>query len=95
MPAIVRIGDPISCGDTLAQGSGNVFANGMPVSRMGVDLTAGHCFPPVPIISASPSVFVNNIAVVRVGDPIQTHCCGIPCHSGSAANGSPNVFANG
>lgn len=26
--AICRIGDAISCGDTMAQGSGNVFANG-------------------------------------------------------------------
>lgn len=94
MPAIVRIGDPISCGDTMAQGSGNVFANGIPISRVGVDLTAGHCYPPVPIISGSPNVFVNSIPVDRVGDPIPVHCCGTSCHSGVASNGSPNVFAN-
>ncbi|TFH08280.1 MAG: hypothetical protein E4H14_06740 [Candidatus Thorarchaeota archaeon] len=94
MPAVVRIGDPISCGDTMAQGSGNTFANGIPVSRKGIDLTAGHCYPPIPIIFASPNVFVNNIAVDRVRDPIAVHCCGNSCHSGVAFNGSPNVFAN-
>lgn len=94
MPAVVRIGDPISCGDTMAQGSGNTFANGIPVSRKGVDLTAGHCYPPVPIIFASPNVFVNNLAIDRVHDPIAVHCCDISCHSGVAFNGSPNVFAN-
>lgn len=94
MPAIVKIGSPISCGDTMAQGSGNVFANGIPVSRLGVDLTAGHCYPPVPIIAASPNVFTNGLAQDRVGDPIAVHCCGDNCHIGVAAVGSPNVFVN-
>jgi len=94
MPAVIRIGDPISCGDTMGQGSGNVFANGIPVSRKGVDLTAGHCFPPVPIISASHNVFVNYIMTDRVGDPIAVHCCGVSCHAGNAVNGSPDVFIN-
>jgi uncharacterized Zn-binding protein involved in type VI secretion len=92
MPAVARIGDPISCGDTIANGSGNVFANGMPVSRVGIDVTAGHCFPPVPLVSGASTVFVNNIAVGRVGDPIPTHCCGIVCHAGVVANGSPDVL---
>lgn len=94
MAAIVRLGDPISCGDIMGQGSGNVFANGSAVSRMNVDLTVGHCFSPVPIISASPNVFVNNARADRVGDPIPTHCCSSSCHSGVASNGSPNVFVN-
>lgn len=94
MPAAIRIGDPISCGDTMAQGSGNVFVNGIPFSRRGIDLTAGHCFPPVPIIVASPNVFVNNAAADRVGDPIPVHCCGKSCHGGAAAVGSPDVFVN-
>lgn len=94
MPAAVRLGDPVSCGDTMAQGSGNVFVNGMPFSRQGIDLTAGHCFPPVPVVSGSPSVFVNNRPADRVGDPISVHCCGNSCHSGSMANGSPDVFVN-
>lgn len=94
MPAAIRIGDPISCGDTMAQGSGNVFVNGIPFSRRGIDLTAGHCYPPVPIISASPNVFVNSAQADRVGDPIPPHCCGDSCHAGNAAAGSPNVFVN-
>jgi uncharacterized Zn-binding protein involved in type VI secretion len=94
MPAAIRIGDPISCGDTMAQGSGNVFVNGIPFSRRGIDLTAGHCFPPVPIIAASPNVFVNNAQADRVGDPIPVHCCDDDCHGGNAANGSPDVFVN-
>lgn len=94
MPAAIRIGDPISCGDTMAQGSGNVFVNGIPFSRRGIDLTAGHCYPPVPIIAASPNVFVNSANADRVGDPIPPHCCGDSCHSGNAAAGSPDVFVN-
>lgn len=94
MPAIIRIGDPISCGDTMGQGSGNVFANGIPVSRKGTDLTAGHCFNPVPIVAASHNVFTNYIPTNRVGDPIAVHCCGDSCHSGNASNGSPDVFIN-
>lgn len=94
MPAVARIGDPISCGDTLAQGSGNVFANGIPISRINVDYTAGHCFQPVPVISGSPTVFINNIPADRVGDPIPVHTCGHSSHSGNVAVGSPNVFAD-
>ena len=94
MPAIIRIGDPVSCGDVMANGSGNVFANGIPVSREGTDNTAGHCFNPTPVSSASPNVFTNNIKTDRVGDPIVVHCCGPVCHGGSMANGSPNVFVN-
>jgi len=95
MPAIIRIGDPVSCGDKMAQGSGNVFANNIPVSRLGVDKTAGHPCHPVPVISASPDVYVNNIKVDRVGDPIKPHkgtCSGR--HPGNMASGSPNVFVN-
>jgi cell wall-associated NlpC family hydrolase len=95
MPAVIRIVDPIDCGDSMGNGSPNVFANNIPVSRLGVDLTAGHCYSPTPIIAASPNVYVNNIPVNRVGDPIQTHCCpGSGCHGGNAAAGSPNVFIN-
>ncbi len=91
MPAISRIGDPVSCGDTLAQGSGNTFCNGIPVTRVGPDLTAGHCFNPTPITSGSTTTFVNDLPVVRVGDPILVHCCGPVCHGGVVANGSPDV----
>lgn len=95
MPPVARIGDPISCGDTIAGGSGNVFANGIPVTRVGPDSTAGHCFLPTKIASGSPTVFVNRKAVSRVGDPIVSHTCPPPptTHGGSIAVGSPDVFA--
>ena len=97
MPAVARIGDPISCGDTEAGGSGDVFANGIPITRVGPDLTAGHCYAAVPITSGSGTVFVNNLPVARVGDPIDggSHCCpGVGCHDGTIAAGSLNVFAD-
>ncbi len=95
MPAIIRIGDPVSCGDVMAEGSGDVFANDIPVSRVGVDLTAGHCYAPTPVSSGSPDVFANNIPVDRVGDPIVPHSCpDVGAHGGNMSNGSPNVFVN-
>lgn len=93
MPAIARLGDPISCGDTIGQGSGNVFMNGLPSTRIG-DLTSGHCYPAVPLITGSPNVFANNIPVTMIGSAIPVHCCGDSCHSGACANGSPNIFVN-
>jgi len=96
MPALCRIGDPISCGDVMQNGSGNVFANGLPVTRINVDNTAGHCYNPTPIASGSKNVFINSIPVARVGDPIVDHTCSpIPAtHGGTITNGSPDVFAN-
>lgn len=95
MSAVIRLGDPISCGDTMAHGSGNVFANGLPTTRVNVDLTAGHCYSPVPLLETiSVTVFVNDIPVAIVGDDIPTHCCNSSCHSGFASNGSPDVFTN-
>lgn len=92
MPAIARIGDPISCGDTIAQGSGNVFANGIPVTRINVDYTAGHCFAPVVTTSGASSVLTNNIVTAFVGSPIQPHTCDDNTHGGNVSVGSPNVF---
>lgn len=95
MPKVVRIGDRISCGDSMGHGSPDVIVNNIPVSRRGVDNTYGHCFNPVPIIISSPDVFVNNIPVNRIGDPIPPHRCGKSVHGGVAITGSPDVFANG
>lgn len=98
MPAQCRIGDPFTCGDVEAQGSGNVFVNGIPATRINVDFTAGHCFPPVQVVSGSPNVFINQgkggDASARVGDPHAGHCCPPPCHGGNVSDGSPNVFIN-
>jgi uncharacterized Zn-binding protein involved in type VI secretion len=99
MPAVARIGDPFATGhpcdgaSTIAEGSPNVFANGIPVSRVG-DLSASHtilvgdvCVPhAVPIAAGSSTVFANGIPVARVGDAID---------AGSITGGSGDVFAGG
>lgn len=97
MPAVARIGDGFSTGhpcdgaSTIAAGSGNVFANGIPVSRIG-DASVAHnvlvgelCVPHVvPIAAGSGTVSVNGIACARVGDAID---------AGAISSGSGNVFA--
>lgn len=94
MPGLVRIGDPVSCGDTVCEGSGNVFANGLPVTRQDVDSTCGHCYSPTTFPSGSPTVFVNNQPVIRVGDSINPHTCNNNTHGGVAQPGSIDVFAD-
>lgn len=98
MPAAARLSDPISCGDTIAEGSGDVFFNGLPVARIG-DSSAGHgCFPPTSLTEGSPNVFANNIAIGRVGDRHSAHSCGDSTHPLSQRAitvGSPDVFING
>ena len=96
MPAVTRIGDAdvSDCsGMTRAQGSGNVFCNGIPVSRQG-DNNTGHLLPGVPcpshaapIASGSSTVFVNGKGCGRIGDAI-SGCT-------SVAEGSSDVFAGG
>lgn len=96
MPAVTRIGDadvPHCSGMTRAQGSPNVYCNGIPISRQG-DNNTTHLLPPVPcpahaapIASGSSSVFVNAKGCGRVGDGL-SGCT-------SVAAGSPNVFAGG
>ena len=96
MPAVARIGDPISCGDTIIAGSPNVFVNGIAVTRKSIDGTSGHpCGPPTVLESGSSNVFINGIPVVRVGDDIVNHgTCSGPPHDGIVTSGSPDVFAN-
>lgn len=66
-----------------------------PVVRLN-DICTGHgCFPPRPNIQGSPNVFVNGRPAHRVGDAWAAHCCGVPCHAGTAAKGSSTVFVNG
>ena len=96
MPAVTRIGDAdvAHCsGMTRAEGSSNVFVNGIAVSREGDDNTS-HLLPGVPcpshsapIATGSSTVFVNGKGCGRVGDSI-SGCT-------SVAAGSPNVFAGG
>jgi len=96
MPAVTRIGDAdiAHCsGMVRATGSGNVFANNIPISRES-DVNTVHLLPgspcpahAAPIASGSGSVFVNNLGCGRIGDAL-TGCT-------SVAAGSPNVFAGG
>jgi len=96
MPAVTRIGDADAAhcsGMTRAVGSGNVFVNGIGVSRQG-DNNTGHLLPAppcpshsAPIASGSSTVKVNSKGCGRVGDGI-TGCT-------SVAAGSSNVFAGG
>ena len=92
MPAVTRVGDAdvTHCsGMSRAQGSGNVFCNGIPISRQGdsntVHLLPGSPCPPhsAAIGSGSSTVFVNGKGCGRVGDATCT----------SVAAGSSNVFA--
>ena len=98
MPAVTRIGDAdvTHCsGMTRAQGSSNVFVNGIGVSRQG-DNNTTHLLPPnVPpcpahaagIAVGSTTVFANGKGVGRIGDSI-SGCT-------SVAQGSEDVFAGG
>ena len=96
MPAATRIGDAdvSHCsGMVRAQGSGNVFVNGIAWSRQG-DVNTVHLLPgdPCPshaagIASGSSTVKVNTKGAGRIGDGI-TGCT-------SVAAGSSNVFAGG
>ena len=94
MPAVTRVGDAdvSHCsGMVRAEGSGNVFCNGIPISRQG-DNNTGHLLPGVPcpshaapISTGSTTVFVNGKGCGRIGEAI-SGCT-------SVAEGSSNVFA--
>tara|TARA_B100001057_G_scaffold349294_1_gene350715 strand:- start:669 stop:956 length:288 start_codon:yes stop_codon:yes gene_type:complete len=94
MPAVTRIGDAdvTHCSAmTRAQGSTDVFVNGIGVSRQGdnntTHLLPGNPCPPhtAAITTGSTTVFVNGKGCGRIGDGI-TACT-------SVAAGSSNVFA--
>lgn len=99
MPAVARIGDPFSTGhpcdgsSTIAAGSGDVFANGIGVARVG-DPSASHLIlvgdacvlHVVPVAAGSGSVHANGIPLARVGDAID---------AGAISGGSPDVYAGG
>ena len=94
MPAVTRIGDNDTshCSvPTRAQGSQNVFCNGIPISRQD-DLNTPHLVPGSPctshtaaITTGSTKVFVNGKGCGRIGDAI-SGCT-------TVAEGSDNVFA--
>ena len=64
------------------------------------DMSTGHeegdCFfPPKPAVQGSSNTFINGLAVMRIGDLWETHCCGSSCHSSVTAQGSSTIFING
>lgn len=87
-----RVADPISCGDNIAQGSGDVMVNGLPAARQH-DMTAGHgCYPPTTLKDGSGVVFVNNRPFSYQSIEIVEHCCDDDCHDGAVSVASPDVF---
>ena len=95
MPLVARIGDlntnhpPCNPGHAMT-GSPSVFANNIPVHRVG-DVNTPHgyilCIPHVTALSTgSPNVYANNLKLGRIGD---SYDCGILVDAGS-----PNVMAN-
>jgi len=71
----------------------------MPAATRKADIGSGHAchFPPTAAVDGSPSVFVNDKPVMRVGDPYEAHGCGTcpkPPHGRALAAGSPTVYTN-
>ncbi|WP_026332787.1 MULTISPECIES: type VI secretion system PAAR protein [unclassified Thioalkalivibrio] len=61
------------------------------------DLDTGHDgYPPTPVISGSPSVFVNGRPVAREGDPLAPHKkSGKSTHTRNIAPGGSTVLVDG
>ena len=100
MPAVSRKGDSLTTGHICAStttlntpGQGTCFANSILIARVS-DPTVSHPFPPAPpcaphvanVNAGSPNVFVEGLAVARIGDSAD---------AGAMTSGSGNVFANG
>lgn len=86
MPQVARIGDLISHGGSIIEGSPTVNANSIPVARLG-DAVTCNLHGAQTITSASPTVSADGIAVARLGDSVS---CGAVISSAS-----PNVSADG
>lgn len=96
-----RLGDSFTDGDTIGEGSGNVFTNGIPSTYLTQKTLSHSCFPAVPIITGSGSTFINGNAAIRLSDLHAIHCdtlckigknLGDDCHDGLVSSGSGNVF---
>ena len=100
MPAACRKGDSLSTGHICSStttlttpAQSTVFANSLLMARI-TDKTVPHPFPPQPpcaphvanVNAGSPNVFVEGLAVARIGDSAD---------SGNMTSGSGNVYANG
>jgi len=101
MPAVSRVGDSLSTGHactgstTIASSNtdGTVHANNIDIIVVGAP-TVSHPFPPAPpcaphvanLNAGSSSVFINGIAVGRIGDSAD---------AGAMTSGSGNVSVGG
>tara|TARA_Y100000590_G_scaffold467502_1_gene646598 strand:+ start:3923 stop:4207 length:285 start_codon:yes stop_codon:yes gene_type:complete len=94
MPLVARLGDTCTghgCWPSRpnVSASPNVFADGIPVHRVG-DAWGTHCCLALchssVLATGSPNVFANNIQVGRIGDAV---ACG-----STVATGSATVWAN-
>jgi uncharacterized Zn-binding protein involved in type VI secretion len=91
---LVRLGDEISCGSVVAEGSNNVFANGMPVTTSDTFITTGHGpWPPSQLIGPySSTVFVNGFPVALADKTkMVAHAYYDRWHNGVVSSGSPDV----
>lgn len=91
-----RMTDTFDDSDAIQIGSGDVFINNLPGSKM-TDTTTGHslalCYwSSVPIVQGSGSVFINNLPAAMLLSPHAVHCCGPACHDSVVNTGSGNVF---
>lgn len=65
------------------------------ITRLNIDPSAGHCFPPRSADSTPQStVYVNSILATVIGAHYPTHTCGVS-HDGNASAGSSTVFIEG
>jgi len=91
MPGVETAQLVATCGD-LQTGSTKVFANGLGISRVDLDLAIGTILGP-----GSQTVFVENFKASLPGDIILPHGSPLPpfLHGGALTNplGSPTVFA--
>lgn len=82
MRGAARVGD-VACNGVISLGSANVFVNGSWVSMQGLAHSC-NLHAPATILTGCDSVYVNGLAVARIGDVAG---CG-----GSIVTGSTDVF---
>jgi uncharacterized Zn-binding protein involved in type VI secretion len=94
MTAPGRIGDPISCGDFIAEGSSDVFIEDLPVALQGHATTGHSGFPPTILNGpCTTTIFINDRPVSLVGiTSITPHKKRRnPLHSGVVVSGATTV----
>lgn len=66
------------------------------ITRVGVDKSAGHYYPPrAPSSGGQSTIFINNILATVIGAEYPSHTYGASTHDGVASAGSSTVFIEG